>query len=304
MNVPSAPAVTANPAAAFYAGSRVARALGAGLRTLHALRPAWGVGAALRLFFTPLPIKWRARGALPSAWTVSHWPFEGATLAAYRRSDLDGARPTVLLVHGWAGHALQMRGIGDALAESGFDPVLLDFPAHGRAAGWRSTLPQFTRALFAAAARLGPLHGVVAHSLGAVAALHTAARGLAVRRLVLLAPSAPPAQFLRWFVHSFGLPDAAALHMGQRIACTEGVALDEFEPAWLGPRVGQPTLVVHDEGDAVAPIAAGRKTAGSLRDARLFTTQGLSHTRVLRDGAVAQAVREHLLGRDTLAPHG
>ena len=40
--------------------------------------------------------------------------------------------------------------------------------------------------------KLGPLHGVVAHSLGSLATLHAAARGLPVQRLALIAPSSPP----------------------------------------------------------------------------------------------------------------
>ncbi|TMH07977.1 MAG: lysophospholipase, partial [Betaproteobacteria bacterium] len=158
----------ANPASAFYAGSRAAQALGATLRGVDALSPAWGTRAALRLFFTPLPWKLTMRRPAVAPWSMSAWPFEGVTLASYRRADVEAGRPR----------------------------VLLDFPGHGRSGGWRSTLPQFTRAIHSATSRFGPWHGVVAHSLGAVAALHTAARGLPAKRLVLVAPSAPPALFL------------------------------------------------------------------------------------------------------------
>jgi len=125
----------ANPAAAFYAGSHTAQWLGAALRTIDSLAPAWGTRAALRLFFTPLPLKLSTRRSVPAPWAVARWPFEGVTLATYRRTDVEAGRPVVLLVHGWAGSGLQMRVLGDALAEAGFDPVLLDFPAHGRSGG-------------------------------------------------------------------------------------------------------------------------------------------------------------------------
>ncbi|HEV7915034.1 MAG TPA: alpha/beta fold hydrolase [Albitalea sp.] len=284
-----------NPASAFYAGSRTARTLGATLRALDSLMPGWGTRAALRLFFTPLPWKLAMRRAVPPNWTTQSWPFEGVSLVSYRRRDVEPSRPVVLLVHGWAGSGLQMRAIGDALAEAGFDPVLLDFPAHGRSAGWRSTLPQFTRAIHAAQARLGPLHAVVAHSLGALAALHAAARGLAVGKLVAIAPSAPPAAFLRWFAASFGLADTVPQRMRQCIEQREGVALAQFEPEWLRERVLQPTLVIHDEGDRVAPFTAGQRVARALAAGQLQATQGLSHTRVLGDPAVAMAVSRHCL---------
>lgn len=286
---------TPNPATAFYATSRSARWLGAALRGAQALSPGLGMRFALRLFFTPLPLKLAARRrALPPGWQLAHWPFEQGTVAVYRRADLPPGLPTVLLVHGWAGDAMQMRPLGDALAAAGFAPVLLDFPAHGRSAAWRSTLPQFVRALWAASARLGPLHAVVAHSLGALAASHAAASGLPVQRLALLAPPPPPGIFLHWFSGSFGLGSTLAERMQAAIERREGVPLHQFEPAWLGERLAQPTLLVHDEGDRVAPLAGSQALLRALRDARLTTTQGLGHRRVLSDGAAIAAVVEHV----------
>lgn len=284
----------ANPAAAFYAASPAARALGATLRLADRLAPALGTRSALRLFFTPLPWKLAARRPLPAPWRVSHWPFEGVRLAMHRRDDLPTGRPVVLLVHGWAGSAGQMRRLADTLADEGFDPVLLDLPAHGRSGGWRSTLPQFARALFAATSRLGPLHAVVAHSLGSLATLHAAARGLPVQRLALIAPSSPPAQFMAWFAHSFGLPAGVAERMQRQIECREGVPLAQYESAWLGPRVAHPTLLLHDEGDRIAPFSASQRLAQALPAARLQAHGGLGHRRILDDAAVAAAVAAHL----------
>ncbi len=294
----SSPIQTANPASAFYAGM-LARSLGAALRLSQTVAPALATRLALRLFFTPLPLKLAGRQRpVPAPWRVEHWPFEQGSFAVYRR-DAAGAndahtRPTVLLVHGWAGDALQMLPLADALDQAGLNPVLLDFPAHGRSAGWRATLPQFVRALWATSARLGPLHGVVAHSLGAVAAAHAVANGLPVGRLALLATSPPPALFLKWFAGSLGLGEGLPLRMGAVIERVEGVPLARFEPAWLGPRLTQPTLVVHDEGDRVSPLAVGQRMAQAIAGARLLTTQRLGHRRVLVDPAVAEAVARHL----------
>ena len=285
----------ANPASGFYAGI-IARSLGLALRLSQSVAPAAATRLALRLFFTPLPLKLAARRRpIPAPWRVEHWPFEHGAVAVYRRDDASAAvRPTVLLVHGWAGDAMQMRSLADALDQAGLNAVLLDFPGHGRSDGWRATLPQFVRALWAASARLGPLHGVVAHSLGAVAAAHAVANGLPVQRLAMLAPSPPPALFLQWFARSLGLRDSIPLRMGSVIERVEGVPLARFDPAWLGPRLSLPTLVVHDEGDRVSPWAVGQRLAQAISGAQLLTTQRLGHRRVLSDEAVADAVVGHL----------
>jgi pimeloyl-ACP methyl ester carboxylesterase len=284
----------ANPAAAFYAGSRPARWLGAALRLAERVAPRLGTLGALRLFFTPLPWKLAMRRPLPTAWRASEWSFEGSTITAYRRVDLSTGRPRVLLVHGWAGSGAQMHTLAEELVVGGYDPVLLDFPAHGRSGGWRTTLPQFTRAIFAVTARLGPWHGIVAHSLGSIAAMHTAARGLPVQRLVLIAPSAPPSLFLEWFAGTFGLPRAVSQRMREQIERREAVDLLEFEPEWLGMRLAMPCLVVHDRRDRVAPFAAGERVVAALPQAALHATDGLGHRRVLDDAAVALRVVAHL----------
>jgi pimeloyl-ACP methyl ester carboxylesterase len=69
----------------------------------------------------------------------------------------------------------------------------------------------------------------------------------------------------------------------------------QFEPEWLADRVMQRTLAIHDEGDRVAPLAAGQRVVHALRYAALHTTRGLGHNRVLADPAVAAAVLQHLL---------
>jgi pimeloyl-ACP methyl ester carboxylesterase len=282
-----------NPAAAFYT-SPAARALGATVRAAHRMSTEVGTALAMRLFFTPVARDRRARLCnVPAPWRAQRHRFERGDLVSWRRGDTASAH-RILLTHGWAGDAQQMRALGDALAAAGFDPVLLDLPAHGASDGTRATLPQWVRALFTASATLGPWHGVVAHSLGALAVTHAAARGLSAHRLALLAPSPPPALFLRWYAAGLGLNEALAERMEHAIARREGVGVEQFAPDWLGPRVAQPTLVVHDRGDRTAPLATGRALAAALRHADLHLTEGLGHRRVLEDPLVIDRVVRYL----------
>ncbi len=303
---PSAAQHVASQVQAFYADSRAARWMGRAMRTAHRLSPRLALGLAMRLFFTPLPSKLAARARpVPAPWQAERVPFEQGTVVLWRRSAAPAAnafvadtatapRPIVLLVHGWAGDAMQMRDLGDALAADGFEPLLLDFPGHGRSDGWRSTLPQFVRALFAVQARVGPLHGMVAHSLGALAAAHAVGRGLAASRLVLVAPPTPPAMFMQGFAQSFGLGSGLARRMREQVQSREGVPLEQFEAPWLAAHVRLPTLVLHDRGDRVAPLPLAQALVQALPAARLSTTDGLGHRRILADAAVGAQVIAHL----------
>ena len=285
----------ANPVAAFYGGQRLARGLGRTLGTLQRLAPTWAERLAFRIFFTPLPTKRGARRKrLPADWTVAHWPFEAGAMAVYQRRDADTQRPKVLLVHGWAGHALQMHPLAEAVAAAGLEPVLLEFPGHGRAEGWGSTLPQFVRGLWAASARLGPLHAIVGHSMGALAAAHAVAHGLPVERLALVATSPPPQLVLGWFARGFGLDPALASGLRRLIEQREGMPLGQFEAERLGPRLPAATLIVHDEEDFAAPAALARRLRAHMAEGAWHATKGLGHRRVLADPDVLRRVAQHV----------
>lgn len=283
-----------NPAAAFYA-SPTARGIAALLRGLHRVSPDLGTRVALGLFFTPMPTKWLARSRdVPRPWGERRMPFEGGYISVWQRTDLEPGRPKVLLTHGWAGDAQQLRPLADTLAQAGFEPVLLDLPAHGRSSGWRSNLLQWVRALFAVTARFGPWDGVVAHSLGALAMSHALARGLPARRAALVALAPPPAQFMNWFAQAMGASESLAVRMRGHVERREGVSLGHFEPAWLAERVTQPTLIVHDRGDVTAPLSGSEALLAGLPAGRLHVTEGLGHRRLLSDPGVMQQVLAHL----------
>jgi pimeloyl-ACP methyl ester carboxylesterase len=280
-----------------FGHSRFARSAASALRLLDRLVPDLAARLAVNLFFTPLPTKLASRRPVPAGWRAAalRTPQEAFTLLQTHPAAGPAQRPRVLLVHGWAGDALQMLPLGQALLAAGFEPVLMDLPARGRSAGWRCTMPQIERSLVAAQAKAGPFVAIVAHSMGAVASLHAMACGLPVARLVALAPSSTPQSVLRWFGEGFGLSPALLARMRARIEQHERMALASFEPLWLGAHVAAPVLLVHDRGDRMAPFANSEALAHELPAAQLHATEGLSHRRVLQDPRAIELIVAHLL---------
>lgn len=213
--------------------------------------------------------------------------------------------PTVVLVHGWGGHAGQMMALAQALQLRGLRTVIMEMPAHGRSRGAESTLPQFTRAIDYVVARLRqqghPVHALVAHSLGASAGAFVASRGLPVQRLVLLAPAASPPEYTRLFAQVFGLSESTRAAMQRRIEAREGLLMPQFEPAAVGPGIRIPTLVVHDRDDSINRFADGTAFSHAIGGAQLMATQGLGHRRILKDPAVLEAVADFAGRHNTTA---
>lgn len=274
----------------YYQASTSIRLFRLALGASQRLWPALAVRAAYRLFATPLPPKWlNRRGEWGADWKIEHWPFEQADLTVYSQPVAPHG-PVALLVHGWGGHAGQLRALADALAQHGLRPVLLEMPAHGRSAGAVSNLPQFARAIEYAVGRLQQdghqVRVLAAHSLGANAAAFAAARGLPVERLVLLAPPASPREYTRYFAHVFGLSEDTRAAMQKRIEAREAILMPQFEPAAVGQRIRVPTLVVHDRRDSVNPFTDGQAFARAIRGASLLATEGLGHRKMLKDAEV------------------
>ena len=291
---------TLEATSAYYNASPMVRLFRFGLAASQRLWPALAVRAAYRLFGTPLPPKWvNRRRRWGADWQIQHWPFEDASVTLYtEKEQVSQPGGIVLLLHGWGGHAGQMLALADAVRQQGLLPVIVEMPAHGRSRGLMSNLPQFARVLDYVSARLEQqghrLQAVVAHSLAANAAAYAASRGLVTARLVLLAPPASPLEYTRLFASVFGLREATRAAMQRRIEAREGILMTQFEPPAVGPRISTPTLIVHDRDDTINRFTDGMAYCNAIEGARLFSTDGLGHRKILKDNAVLQAVAAFL----------
>lgn len=213
-------------------------------------------------------------------------PFVTGRLVGWRWGR-DGA-PTVLLVHGWGGRVTQMLPFIAPLLASGHAVVAFDAPGHGMTRGRESSLVHFTAALDAILDALGPLRGIIGHSMGAAAAAAVAARRPEVAgALALIAPPASVEQASRRFAAVLGLAEPLRAAVQRRIEHRFGVRWADFEPERLV--VDRPVLVVHDGGDREVPLAEGLRYARAWPNARLMQTAGLGHNRILNDAAVIAA---------------
>jgi pimeloyl-ACP methyl ester carboxylesterase len=201
----------------------------------------------------------------------------------------------VLLVHGWSGQAAQLSSFVAPLVQAGFHVLAFDQPAHGQSPGRQTNVVGFADAVAAVAARVAPVHGIIAHSLGATAAAMALRRGLAVERAVLLAPPADPAPFAEAFARASGLPPACARGLGERARRRINEAAGP-----MADTTRARVLVLHDPADAEVPLSHGEAVAAAWPHGRFVRVSGLGHRRLMRDPAVIQTAVEFL--EDRAAP--
>jgi pimeloyl-ACP methyl ester carboxylesterase len=201
-----------------------------------------------------------------------------------------GAGPVVLLVHGWAGRGSQLGAFVAPLVDAGFRVAVFDGPGHGDATERSCTIPDLADAIAAVARSLGGLHAVVAHSMGAASTVLATSRGLDVDRIALIAPPANPIRFADEFARKLHLDAEVVSALHSRVESRLKVPFSALDVPSLARGLRQELLVVHDEGDRDVSIADGRAISSNAPRARLITTRGLGHRKILRDPTTIQNI--------------
>lgn len=211
----------------------------------------------------------------------------------------------VLLLHGWSSQVARLSSFVAPLTGAGFRVVGFDAPGHGGSSGWRADLVLIQHALHVVLERCGPVQGIVAHSLGARAALRLlAARPRAdVRALALLSMPPDVRHMLEQFKLVLDLRDDVAALLEAQFVRQFGRP-ERHRPEAHARPLALPTLVVHDRHDDVAPLAHALALAQQLPRSELLVTDSLNHCGPLRDAATIGRVVGFLRCRcDAAAPH-
>ena len=250
---------------------------------LSAVAPTIAAPVAERLFLTP-----------PRHPQPAH---EAMALASARVRQIDaspitawvwGDGPIVLLVHGWGGRGAQLAPFVPSLVASGHSVVTFDAPGHGNSPGRRSSLLAFVDAIHAVHRALGPVRGVIAHSIGAAATARALRDGLPAEVAVFLAPPADLTLHADIMLEALGFGRRTRELMRERVERRLGVPWSTLDVAAFAPEMRTPLLVIHDRDDAEVPWQEGAIIAQAWPGATLSTTSGLGHRRLVRDREVVR----------------
>lgn len=261
------------------------------------LFPDLATAVAERMFLTPP----RTRDAAASALDLvdarsSFLEHKGRQIAMWRWGSRDA--PAVVLAHGWGGYAAQMRAFVFPLVQAGYRVIAYDQPAHGVSEGRLTGLPDFADVLAEVAGIHGSVAAVVAHSLGGAAAALALANGKAsFKKVVLVSPPSDLVGYSRRFARWYWMPEAVRRGMQAAIEERYGVRWENLEVPRVAPRLSAKALVIHDRDDRLMPWTHGATVARHWPGAKLMSTEGLGHRRILSDERVTRAAAEFIDAR-------
>src|SRR5207253_10650977 len=133
----------------------------------------------------------------------------------------------------------------------------------------------------------GGAYGFGGRSIGAAAGALALANGKArFEKAVLVSPPADLIGYSRRFARWYWMPEAVRRAMQSAIEERYGVRWENLEFARLASRLRACALVIHDRDDRMVPWTQGAHVANLWPGARLMSTDGLGHGRILANDAV------------------
>ena len=218
-------------------------------------------------------------------------PVDGLPVAVY----CWGNGPVVLFVHGWSGRGTHVAAFIRPLQQAGYRVIAVDAPGHGETPGKRTNILECARVLQAVVQQYGPVHGVITHSFGGMVLAYAMAQGLQAGRVVCIAAPARVEFLVERFASLMAMPDAVVANLKARLEQRFDANIWEMLATDANAaRLDAPALVIHDENDGSVPWRQGRLIADAWPGAQFLRTQGLGHTRILRDPVVIERVSEFI----------
>ena len=196
----------------------------------------------------------------------------------------------VLFVHGWAGRSTQLYMIADKLLEKGYMVISFDGPAHGNSSGKTTAMPEFLNTITEIDKQFGPFEAAIGHSFGAMCLLNAITESFSVKKLVTVGAADTISDIILNFTKNLRVKPYVARKMKTFFDKKWHRDIDLHSSSKVAQKIKTPTLVVHDINDGDVAVSCAIKIRQNLQNGKLLITEGLGHTKILRNSKVASKI--------------
>ncbi len=205
-----------------------------------------------------------------------------------------GTGPTVLMVHGWEGSAYSYSVLSEQLVNAGFRVLLFDFPAHGQSSGTKTNLEELQRLIKQLSSQEQDLHAIIGHSFGAFATSYAIALDLNVKQFISISSPVDMDFIVDSLCKTIG---ASPITRQRLITKIEAILKAPYEFASIQQNKlisNVKGMIIHDQKDKLVPYLQAKQLANIWPNATFVTTNGLGHSRILKDDTVIDKIIDYL----------
>jgi esterase/lipase len=205
----------------------------------------------------------------------------------------------ILLVHGWESRGTALRSFVPSLVAAGYKVIAFDGPAHGNSPGYRINLSGFAGAVLSIMRQVGGVQSIITHSFGGPTSVYALAHldnSVEIDKMVFIAVPASTQVVVRQAMALMNLPKNAIAHF--KNISTQKINKMPLEQADILHALEQvkvnEVLIVHDKNDNSVPFKSAEVIFEKYDHTSLLVTEGLGHSRLLKNPQVVNKVVEFI----------
>ena len=192
------------------------------------------------------------------------------------------------------GRASQFYKLINELVSNNNHVVSFDGPAHGASSGRQTNLYEFSDAINIIAEKYGKIELAIGHSFGGITILNAIEKGLGIDNVVFVATPSLSGDIIKQFEEKINGTPATGENFRKEIFSRHGIDFDSMAASEVIQKISiNSLLLVHDENDRDVPITHARVMQERYPAAKTFYTDGLGHTRILRNDKVLNEIVLH-----------
>jgi len=263
-------------------------------KILQYIAPSLATKYAIKLFKTPIKFRTPDREKMMAKSAQKEMVFIPELNKKVMVYTYGYSKRKVLLVHGWSGRGTQLYKIADKLLENGFMTISFDAPAHGRSEGKVTLMNEFITVSKFLENKYGSFEIAIGHSLGGMAVLNSVKQGLTLKKVIIIGSGDIITDILRVFTSKLELKEKMVKNMKNYFFKKIGYNIDSYSASVAAKSVKIPTLIVHDTEDREVPVSCAHNIRQNTKQGELLITNGLGHTRILKDNFVVKSIVEFI----------
>lgn len=206
----------------------------------------------------------------------------------------------ILIVHGFGSYAYKFDSYIVALLKEGFEVLAFDAPAHGSSEGKRINALLYRDMILEINNQYGPLYGIIAHSLGGLAAslaMEQIKKNIPAK-LVLIAPATETKTAIEHFFGIIKVDTAIKIAFYKIIEALAKQPISYFSVARVVRNANFNILWVHDEEDNICSFKDVKPLINEqLPKLELFITKGLGHNKIYKTNSIKDKILHFLVNK-------
>jgi pimeloyl-ACP methyl ester carboxylesterase len=263
-------------------------------KILQCIAPRLATSYVIKLFGTPIRFKTPEREKMMAKSAQKEMLFIPELNKKVMVYTYGYSKRKVLLVHGWSGRGTQLYKIADKLLENGFMTISFDAPAHGKSEGKETLMNEFITVSKFLEKKYGPFEYAIGHSLGGMAILNSIKQGLTLKKTIIIGAGDIITDIFKGFVKKIELKQNMVAKMQRIFFKKFGEDMDNYSASIAAKSVKIPTLIIHDTEDSEVPVSCAHSIRQNTEQGELLITNGLGHTRILKDNFVVNSIIEFI----------